>query len=185
MVQTLPCGSLFWNINIAWLSMHNSICLWTVQSNVSVFAIMLGTQKVRSSRKKSWSKPFLSVLLPLLRALPQYQVILLSQHSWKLEKYYPHFKRGHRVWAKVRRTMAEQKNAQLLSTVLIPCSPLRPSFLFSVPWAEHFCRNKLVPISQMQVKHSKSRNQRDPLAKFSIAAHLWLLKWWLYLLMIA
>lgn len=82
--------------------------------------------------------------------------------------------------AKVRRTTAEQKMAELLSAALIPCSPLRLSFLLSVPWAElHFYRNKFVPISQTQVKCSKSRNQ----AQFSIAACLWQLKWWLYLLM--
>lgn len=175
MVQTLPCGSLFWNINIAWLSMHNSICLWTVQSNVFVFAVRLRTQKARPLRKKSWSKLSLSVLLlALLRAFPQYQVILLSKHSWKLEKYYPYFKRGHRLLAKVRRIKAKQKTPQLLSTALIPCSPLRPSFPLSVPWDElPSCGNKPAPISQTQVKCSKSRNQtRDLLANFSTAASL-------------
>lgn len=73
-----------------------------------------------------------------------------------------------------------KKMAELLSAALIPCSPLRLSFLLSVPWAElHFYRNKFVPISQTQVRCSKSRSQ----AQFSIAACLWQLKWWLYLLM--
>lgn len=95
MVQTLPCGSLFWNINIVWLSMHNSICQWMVKLNVCVCS-----QARSPKRQGPWGKNpgqsffYLYSSFALLGALPQYQVILLSQCSWKPEKQYPHLKWG-------------------------------------------------------------------------------------------
>lgn len=178
MVQTLPCGSLFWNINIAWLSMHNSICPWTVQSNISVFAVRLRTQKARSLREKSWSKPFLSILLlTLLRSILWVPGDFIVTTLLENRKVLPSLQK---LLPRSGELQQNKKMAELLSAALIPCSPLRLSFLLSVPWAElHFYRNKFVAISQTQVKCSKSRSQ----AQFSIAACLWQLKWWLYLLM--